>query len=302
MKCIFVYNPVSGSGTIAKKLTKIEKSLRETYDEVIIAPTQAQGDTTRFARDAVGVYDTIVFAGGDGTFNEVLQGVADAENPPNLGYIPCGTVNDIAHTLKIPKNVNKALKIIKDGRCEKLDCMKVNDRYAMYFVGAGTFTNVSYATPQDEKNKHGKIAYFIEGVKDVSLESFKLTCKGKRKKLNANSIFISFMNSKYVSGFKINEHESLQDGEIEVAIVHPKQKKSFWRKIVSLFSLAWLFVGGLKRKNEHLVHLRGSQFDVDVDPNVVWAIDGEKGCNGKIHLEVLPKKIPVIIPKKLKRI
>lgn len=302
MKCIFIYNPVSGSGKIEKKLPLIKNSLAEVYDEVVIRPTQAQGDTTRFASEAVGVYDTIVFAGGDGTFNEILQCVASVENPPKLAYIPCGTVNDIAHTLKISRNIKKALKVIKENRSEKLDCMKVNDRYAMYFVAAGTFTNVSYATPQEEKNNLGKIAYFIEGVQDVSLESFKLTCKGGHTKQRANSIFICFINSKYVSGFKMNRQGSLQDGKIEVAIVHPKQKKSFWRKIVSLFSLAWLFVGGYKQRNDNLVRLHGSHFDVDVHDNVVWTIDGEKGCNGKIHVEVLPRKVEIIVPKKLKKI
>ena len=302
MKCVFIYNPVSGSGTIAKKLTKIKTSLAEVYEEVVIRPTQAQGDTTRYAREAVGVYDTIVFAGGDGTFNEIVQGIADAKNPPKLAYIPCGTVNDIAHTLKISRNIKKALKVIKENRSEKLDCMKVNDHYAMYFVAAGTFTNVSYTTPQDEKNNFGKIAYFIEGVQDVSLESFKLTCKGNHTKQRANSIFICFINSRYVSGFKMNKQASLQDGEIEVAIIHPKQKKSFWRKLVSLISLVWLFCGGYKQKNENLVRLHGSHFDVDVSNEVVWTIDGEKGCRGKIHVEVLPRKIEVIVPKKLKKI
>ena len=153
MNCIFIYNPVSGKGKIAKQLDYIVNSLKETYSQVDVYATKAAGDMARFASDAIGKYDAIVFAGGDGSFNEILQAIAKAENPPILGYIPSGTANDIGHTLKIPKNVKKALKIIKEGKEAKLDCMKVNDQYAMYVVCAGAFVSATYTTSQKLKNK-----------------------------------------------------------------------------------------------------------------------------------------------------
>ena len=85
MKCVFIYNPVSGKGKIEKKLNYIIKKLKEKYNEVEVRATQAPGDMTRFAQEAIGQVDAIIFSGGDGSFNEVLQGVAGVENMPELG-------------------------------------------------------------------------------------------------------------------------------------------------------------------------------------------------------------------------
>ena len=304
MNCIFIYNPVSGRGKIQKKLSLISKVLNEKYDSVTIYATQKPGDMSRMAREAVGKYDAIIFSGGDGTFNEVLQGIGDLDNLPELGYIPTGTVNDIAHTLQIPCNVKKALNIIKNGKNEMLDCMKVNDRYAMYVVAAGAFTSATYNTPQTDKNAAGKLAYYVEGIKhNFNFDFFDIDCKSEKQR--ANGMLVLFINSRYVSGFKVNEHASLQDGKIEATIIQEekKAKNGPLKKFISLLVLAILFLFGRKRvKNNSLIHLEGTNFDVDVPDNVVWNFDGEKGCNGKIHVEVVPKKINMIVPKNLKNV
>ena len=302
MNCIFIYNPVSGRGKIHKKLNYIKKSLAEKYDEVTVYATQYSGDMKRMAREAVGKYDAIIFSGGDGSFNEVVQGIADLDNLPELGYIPSGTVNDIAHTLQIPRNVKKALQVIKTGKNEMLDCMKVNDHYAMYVVAAGAFTSATYNTPQDDKNNIGKIAYYVEGIKhNLDFDFFKIDCKSEKKKVHG--MLVMFINSRYVSGFKVNEHSSLQDGKIEATVIQEEPKVGFFKKFFSLLIMAFLFLFGRKRaKTESLLHLEGSSFDVDVPEDVVWNFDGEKGCNGRIHVEVVPKKINMLVPQNLKNI
>lgn len=304
MNCIFIYNPVSGRGKIHKKLHLITKNLAEKYDDVTVYATQYSGDMKRAAREAVGKYDAIIFSGGDGSFNEVLQGIADLDNLPELGYIPSGTVNDIAHTLQIPCNIKKALKVIKTGKNEMLDCMKVNDHYAMYVVAAGAFTSATYNTPQIDKNSVGKLAYYVEGIKhNFNFDFFDIDCKSEKQRMQG--MLILFINSRYVSGFKVNELASLQDGKIEVTVIkeEKKAKGGPLKKFISLLVMAVLFLFGRRRvKNESLLHLEGTSFDVDVADNVVWNFDGEKGCNGKIHVEVVPKKINMIVPQNLKRI
>lgn len=303
MKCIFIYNPVSGKGKITKKLDYIVKKLREKYDEVEVRATQGSGDMSRFAREAVGKMDAIIFSGGDGSFNEVLQGVADVENMPELGYIPSGTVNDIARTLKIPRNVKKALKVILTGRNEKLDCMKANDYYAMYVICAGAFTRATYSTSQKQKNQMGSIAYFIEGArKELNFDIFNIDCKNDQEDEQTSCVFVSFMNSKSVAGFHLNKTTKLKDGKIEVAIVSQKKKTGFWSKIGAILSVFKLFIFGYRAKNKDLIRLEGSAFDVDVGEAVVWNFDGEKGVSGKLHIEVVPSRVNIIVPKKLKNL
>lgn len=304
MNCIFIYNPVSGRGKIQKKLPLVTKSLQEKYDDVVVYATQCPGDMTRVARESVGKFDAIIFSGGDGSFNEVLQGIADFDNLPELGYIPSGTVNDIAHTLHIPRNVKGALRVIKSGKTERLDCMKINNRYAMYVVAAGAFTSATYNTPQVDKNAAGKIAYYVEGIRhNLNFSFFNIDCKDPQEQ-QYDGMLIAFFNSHYVAGFKMNKDSSLQDGKIEAAIVQEKkkQKSNFLKKFISLLTLAILFLFGKRAKNKNIIHLEGSSFDIDVADDIVWNFDGEKGCNGKIHIEVIPAKVKVIVPKKLKKI
>lgn len=302
VKCIFIYNPVSGKGKIAKKLSYIEKILKQKYSEVEIFATKAAGDMSRLAREHIHQTDAIIFSGGDGSFNELLQGVADCETMPELGYIPSGTVNDIARTLGIPRNIKKALKVIVDGRKEKLDCMKANDKYAMYVIAAGLFTRASYATDQKQKNDMGQIAYFIEGIRnEFNFDLFNLDISEGDKPQKTNCVLVSFMNSRSVAGFPINRSANLQDGKIEVAVVVEKQKSlGFWGKVKAVLSVFRLFLFGYRAKNKALLRLEGSEFEVNVGENVTWNFDGEKGGTGKLRIQVIPKRVNMLVPKKFK--
>ncbi len=304
MKCIFIYNPVGGKGVIAQKKDYIVSQLREKYEIVDVKATKERGDMVTLARDAVGKYDAIIFAGGDGSFNEVLQGIGEFEEQPTIGYIPSGTVNDVAHSLRIPKKLKKALKIIKAGNVEQIDCMKLNDRYAIYVVTAGAFTSATYNTPQLSKNHIGRIAYGLEGLKhNLKFEPFYVDCTNGDKIVQTDRcVLIAFINSRYVAGFGMNKRADLQDGKVDVAIVERATKKAgFFRTLASYWAVAKLFLFGYRSKIRHVVHFQGSAFDVAVGEDVVWNIDGEKGISGKIHIEILPKKVNIIVPSKKRK-
>ncbi len=300
MKCIFIYNPVGGKGSIAKRKDYIVQSLQEKYDEVDVCATQCAGDMTRIAREAVGKYDAIIFAGGDGSFNELLQGIGDFEERPVLGYIPSGTVNDVAHSLRIPKNLKKALKIIKSGNVEEIDCMRINDGYAIYVATTGAFTSATYNTPQQQKNHIGRIAYGLEGLRhNFNFQPFALSCEGKECSYQTeNCVLIAFINSRYVAGFKMNKKADLQDGEMEVAIIEQRKKRGFFGHLGSLFAIAGLFLFGYRAKIKHVIHLKGSAFDVRLPEDMVWNIDGEKGISGNVCIEIVPKKVRILTKMK----
>ena len=124
MKCLFLYNPNSGAGTIEKKLGYICRTLKKKYEQVDAVATVSGDDMTQKARQGAAEYDAIVFSGGDGSFNRVLQGIGNSG--VHLGYLPAGTANDVAKSLCIPKNIKRALKIVTDGCVKNLDCMLVN--------------------------------------------------------------------------------------------------------------------------------------------------------------------------------
>ncbi len=297
MKCIFIYNPVGGRGKIAAHKEYIVNELKEKYDVVDTYATQCAGDMTRIAREVANDYDAIIFAGGDGSFNELLQGIGDMETLPVLGYIPSGTVNDVAHSLRIPVKLKKALKVIKTGVVEQIDCMKLNDQYAVYVATTGAFTSATYTTPQKDKNNIGRIAYGFEGIKhNLKFQPFEVVCRGEEGEVKKECILIAFINSKYVAGMRMNPLADLRDGEMEVAIVERKIKAGFFRRLGAYFTLAGLFVFGYRAKLNNVIHLKGRAFDVELDDDITWNIDGERGIKGNIHIEVLPRKVSIIVP------
>ena len=114
-KLLFVYNPHAGKELIKNKISEIIQIFSGAGYDVTIYPTRQQQDATqRILRDGED-YDLVVCSGGDGTLNEAVDGLMNLEDPPVCGYIPAGTVNDFASSLKIPKNMIRAAEMIVEG-------------------------------------------------------------------------------------------------------------------------------------------------------------------------------------------
>lgn len=297
MNCLFVYNPVSGKGKTAKREGEIVRVLGEKFGQVDVYATQGPGEMTRVVRERAGGYSAIVFAGGDGTFNEVLQGVCESGADPILGYIPGGTVNDIAHSLHIPRNWKKALSVICGGHGERLDCMCANGKYAMYVVTAGAFTSATYSAPQTQKKRFGRLAYGFEGLrKNMHFDVFPVRVRGGEREIDAHTVLILFINGEYVAGMHCNRRGNLRDGMVECAVVRQKENPRFFAKVRALFTIARLFLFGYRHGGRNVLRVRGSHFEVETAGNVVWNFDGEKGMPGKIAVDVLPARVNVLVP------
>ena len=298
MKCLFVYNPVSGRGKTEKRLQKIVHALRERYGDVCVAATHAQGDMTRIVRESAPLFDAIVFSGGDGTFNEALQGVCESGCSPELGYIPSGTVNDVAQSLGIPQRLRGALRVIRSGRAVPLDCMKINDRYAMYIVAAGAFTSAPYTTPQSLKKQIGFVAYGIEGIKkNLNFDVFGVTVSDGERSVHADSVFVVLMNGRYVAGIPLNRGSSMADGKIEAALIHQRKNPGFFGKVRAFLALARLFLLGYRVREKQITRFEGSHFEIEAEESVVWNFDGEKGLSGKVTVDVVPGRIRMLVPR-----
>ncbi len=298
MNCLFIYNPVSGRGKIARRLPGIVRALRQKYDEVDVYATSGKGDMTRAVRAAASRYGAIVFSGGDGSFNETVQGVCESGMAPELGYIPSGTVNDVAHSLGISKHIRRALKTILTGKNVRLDCMKINERYAMYIVAAGAFTSATYTTPQWQKQQIGRIAYGIEGLKNnMHFDVFDVCIRDERKEVRADSVFVVLMNGKFVAGLPLNRRGRMTDGKIEAALIRQRRNPNFLHRIRAFLALANLFLFGYRVREKQITRFEGSHFEIETEEGVVWNFDGEKGIPGKVTVDVLPARINMLVPK-----
>lgn len=300
MKSIFVYNPESGSGKIKKYKDYILKKLSEKYGEIDCVETTHAGHAHDLAKDAVGVYDYFFISGGDGTINEVVNGFGSAENKPVLGYIPSGTVNDVAHSLKLSKNIKKSIKTLLDGKIFEHDTFKVNNRYGIYVCCAGLFTKTSYDTDRYNKKKLGKIAYFLKALKDLNTEKpthVEMEINGET--ISKDCAMILIFNSRSTASFMVNRKAALDDGVVEVVLFHSHKKKIWLSEIIRTACFFFFGVNWVK-KSKKVTYRQASSFKMKLDDGLTINLDGEKSGHGSFNFKVINKGLKIIVPKSAK--
>lgn len=304
MRCLFAYNPVSGKGKIKKKLAYIVERLSEKYDEVVVYETKRAGDIVNVASKAV-EYDAFIFSGGDGTFNEVLTGLGEHGKDVVLGYIPTGTVNDVARTMKIKRNIKKALNVIVNGQPKNFDVVKVNDRYSAYFVGCGAMMTCSYSANQDKKHKFGKMAYVGYILKnDLKFNAFdlKYSFDGGEAK-SAKAVMVMVINSRSLSSFKVNKKADLHDGKVDVLIMEERKRHNkFVSTVLGLIRNARFFLFGYNhsKNRKYVKSFSCSSLTMERADDGDWNYDGERGDKGVINLSVVKDGMRLIVPEKIK--
>jgi len=294
VKCIFLYNPMSGKGALSTKLDYIKQQLQTKFDEVVMYQTASAEDTIERAKTACHEFDAILFSGGDGTFNDVACGVATQSVRPVLGYIPSGTVNDIARNLKIPRNLKKALQVILDGETVFHDVGKINDRFFIYVAALGTFTGVSYRTTHDAKRLLGRLAYAFDGLKEISNPTLsQIRIKTETEDVEIDTPLVLVLNSTSVGGMPFNKNGHLNDGRFDVLVV----KKGVHSGILNILKL--FILGLLRLRRSHVTyHFKSSKFTIEVANNPTWCVDGEAGVTGTVMIENLHNYLEIYVPKK----
>lgn len=300
MKSVFVFNPESGDGKLKKHQSFIVEKLSEKFGEIDVIPTTHSGHAKEVAQQSIGVYDHFFVAGGDGTLNEVINGFGGAENKPTIGYIPCGTVNDVARSLGLTKNIKKSVKNIIEGQPFKHDIFRVNDRFGIYVCCTGLFTKSSYDTSRKNKKRFGKIAYFFKGAKEIfSAKPVHVEIETETEKINRNCSLALILNSRSVAGFKLNKDALLNDGEVEVVLFHSHEKRV---KFSEIFRAMSAFAFGLKKikqkENKKITYRKLSKFTLNAKEGTIINLDGEKSGAGSFNFEVIKEAVEIIVPPK----
>lgn len=162
-----IYNPTSGREAIRRDLVDIlavyEKAGYETSAFATTAsPKSAEKEARRAALDG---FDLLVAAGGDGTINEVVNGVSSLENRPKLAIIPAGTTNDFARALRIPRNEPfEAASVILKDQSALMDVGRANEEYFINIAAGGSISELTYKVPSKLKSMYGYLAYVVKGA------------------------------------------------------------------------------------------------------------------------------------------
>lgn len=292
MKVGFIFNPESGKGKINRLHPMIVKSFTDQGHEVEILKTTKQNDAKLYA--ASSGYDLLLVAGGDGTLNEVVNGIMTLEKKPKIGYIPTGTVNDVAHLLGIPRNVKKAIKLIlENGECRKMDLSKLNNTYFTYAAATGKFAKASYDIKRSDKKRFGSLAYVVRGITDMFYDykmPLKISYEGGV--IEKTFTLLLFLNGPRVGGVNLFliRKSKLNDGIIEARIFERRRYLTLF-KILSFFA-----IGGLVTRGGHM--LKSSFYEIEANDSVEWNTDGEQTERGTARIDVVKEAIEIYVSKK----
>lgn len=294
-KMLFVYNPMSGKEQIRNKLSDIIQIFCEAGFSITIVATQQKDDAKNVVIEQGAQYDYVVCSGGDGTINEVATGLMHLEKRPVCGYIPAGTVNDFASSLRIPKIMRKAARLITEGNVYRCDMGGFNDKFFTYVAGFGAFTEVSYQTPQEWKNALGKTAYFVEGIKHVA----EIKPHHMRIEYDGNVIEDDFIlglvsNSVSVAGYRAYEKKNIKmdDGLFEGLFIRDlKNLMQMQEALNSLLS---------KNLNApEIFKFSGNRIHIISDDEMQWTLDGEEGGTYKeVMMQNYQQALPIICARK----
>lgn len=291
----FIYNPESGSGKIEKNAKFIIDSFTQKGHQVDVLKTKKPLDAKRFAIESN--HDMLLVAGGDGTLNEVVNGLMTKEIRQKIAYIPTGTVNDVAHMLGIPMNIKKAVKLILEGGVlKKMDISKINNTYFTYAAATGRFAKASYDVRREDKKRFGMLAYVVRGITDL-LFDYKMPLKITYDDgvIDRTFTLLLFLNGPRVGGFNLflMKKSKLNDGKIEARIF---ERRRYWTliKVLSFFA-----IGGLVMRGGH--RLTSSFYEIETkDPksDMEWNTDGEKTEKNSVRIDVFQEAVEIYVSKR----
>lgn len=293
-KMLFFVNPKAGQMALQNNLLEVLQVFTAGGYDVTVHPTMGVGDLTQWITQYGTEYDMVVCAGGDGTLNEAVSGLMQIGNRPPLGYIPGGTVNDVAATLGLKHNPVEAARDIINGSPFALDIGSFGEnRWFTYVAGFGAFTAVSYKTPQYDKRIFGRMAYLFNGVKSLGeIKPIPVRITVNDQVIEDEVLVGLVCSSTSVAGFrpKLNTEVSLNDGLSEV-IVAKKMKT-----LADLNALGTLLMKGEFDPN-FFYTFQTDRVQFEFPDPVSWTLDGEFGGTlQKIELKNNKQAVEIIVP------
>jgi diacylglycerol kinase (ATP) len=313
MKTKLIMNPASGSETAIDHLPMMNERLRGRGGALDIVITMTEGDAARAGREAVlDGYDRLFVAGGDGTLNEVLNGVAGVDGglaAVTFGVIPLGTGNDFATALGLPEDPEAALGALLDGEPAAVDVGRMNDRYFLNISAGGFIAEVSEAVNPQLKTVMGKLAYLVGGAQvllgydpvGTHVTPGSAGPGGTRAvgpgatapALPAELGLYAFAvcNSRLIGGGRlIAPYAVVDDGWLDVCLIEAMPTIDF-------LTLLRRVSGGDHVEDERVTYFQARELELTFDRPIKVNTDGEVLEAGRCTFRVLPGAARVLMPK-----
>lgn len=303
-KVLIIANPGSGKGEAPEYARQLAENLLEAYDsDVEIRETTEVGDAEKWAKEAKAEqFDTVICLGGDGTVNEIVNGLMQVNNPPQFSFVPMGTANDLGRVLGFDMEPEKSVAQFKDLEVDKVDVGQVNDLYFIDVVAIGDLSTAVMETDSDKKNTFGFFAYVMDGAKAIvegKGDLFEVeNSTGETFKFKSNLVLMALTSS--LGGIEdIIPHADYKNGLIQFVGLKGGLVTSAIQTLVN--------DGGISAEptdNEHVLSftdtnmsLRLVESDDDGEP-MLSNVDGDEGPALPLEIRIHHQALTVLKPKK----
>lgn len=291
-----IFNPAA-RGEKARRFRRLLDVIGEQY---ALKATIAPGDARRLAAEAVSAgFDVIVAAGGDGTVNEVLNGIGDAPDGfarARLGVLPLGTLNVFARELKIPLRVERAWEVLQHGREFKIDLPRaefsansvLQKQYFCQLAGAGMDARAIELVDWQHKKKIGPLAYVIAGLKALREKKPEITVRVNGQSATGELVLVG--NGRFYGGsFAILPQADLRDGRLDICVL---PRVNWWALLRSAPGL--LLRGKLPASVAR--HFSAATFELTSESAAAFELDGEWVGKLPVKFSVEREKLCVMVP------
>lgn len=298
MRARVIINPSSGRQIFQKNAERIVELLLAdgTFQQADIIKTAGGGDAYKAARYfQPWQYDLIFAVGGDGTVNEVVNGLMAGQHQTPLAILPAGTVNDFAYALHLPREVADVCQMIKRCNTVKIDVGKAGSQYFLNVAAGGMLTDVAYKVPSDAKTVLGQLAYVLEGARDLPSQIYRtvsISIHSPGYVVEDEVLLFIISNTNSVGGFRsLAPEASVTDGLLDVVVIHKAN-------LLDLLPLMVQMANGVHVKNPLITYFQTAELTIDCLDHcpIALDVDGERGGFLPIQVSVLPQALTLVVP------
>ena len=296
-KYLIVYNPRAGKNSKRKSLEDLTAVFAEGGNEVDTFVTAARGDAMDKAKTAAN-YDVIVAVGGDGTMNEVLNGILEIpeDHRPDVVYVAGGTTNQTAQAFGLPTDLKGLQKLLLSGEYRPFDLGRFNGRAFIDVCAFGYGAESSLRTPQKLKNKVGFFAFVLNQIRFLfRLKRIPMRIRHDGEVLLGEFVFGNLVNTAMISSFvRLDDvGVKMDDGILDLVLIDDT---------INFFGLLFAMIRLARKKfNKKKIYLiPGKRFELEFFGERSFLIDGERvKATDKATIEVLPHCFKMLVPKRL---
>lgn len=291
MKIVFIVNPVAGKGHVLKVVPEIKSAMGNFDAAYEIIYTERPGHASEIASIYANEGADIIFAvGGDGTVNEVMNGIINSNSA--LAILPCGSGNDFIRSLGFKGTTGEIIAKVLNGKRKVIDVGYINGRYFVNISSAGFDAEVVLATQKAKKFfLSGSIAYIAGLIGTIFVSKpKKVRIKVGDEEINDSILLMAVANGKYYGGGMLAAPDAiLDDGYFDVCVIKSMPK-------IKLLFLFPQFMKGKHKKFKEVSFHRADTVTIDCECQLAVNVDGEVFTDNKASFKLVKRALSVIVP------